>query len=73
MKKTIDPKGVNHPQHYNMGKFEVIDVLEDWKLNFNIGNAVKYLSRYKHKTAPITDLEKAIWYINREIRFLRKK
>ena len=31
---------VNHPNHYNKGKFEVIDVIEDWGLGFNLGNAV---------------------------------
>lgn len=58
---------VQNPAHYNYGEIETIDVIEDWDLNFNIGNAVKYLSRYKHKENPIQDLEKAIWYIHREI------
>ena len=31
---------INHPQHYNMGKYEAIDVIEDWQLNFNLGNTV---------------------------------
>ena len=35
---------INHPQHYNMGKYEAIDVIEDWQLNFNLGNTVKYIS-----------------------------
>lgn len=58
---------VNHPQHYNMGKFEVIDVIEDWRLGFNDGNAVKYISRHKHKNNPTEDLRKAWWYITREL------
>ena len=58
---------VNHPQHYNYGSYEAIDVIDDWNLNFNIGNAVKYLSRYRYKGTPHQDLQKAIWYIQREL------
>lgn len=58
---------VNHPQHYNMGKFEVIDVIEDWRLGFNDGNAVKYISRHRYKANPKEDLKKALWYITREL------
>ena len=58
---------VNHPEHYNFGKFEVIDVIEDWKLGFNLGNALKYIGRANHKNNKAEDLKKAIWYIQREI------
>lgn len=58
---------VNHPNHYNIGKIEVIDAIEDWGLNFSLGNAVKYIARADHKGKPIEDLEKARWYIEREI------
>lgn len=60
---------VNHPNHYNSGKIEVIDFIEDQQLGFNLGNAVKYLCRYKKKpnNNPIEDLEKCLWYIKREI------
>lgn len=58
---------VDHPDHYNQGEFEVIDVIEDWKLGFHLGNAVKYIARAKHKEDEKTDLEKAIWYIERHI------
>lgn len=58
---------VNHPNHYNMGKFEVIDVIEDWDLNFNLGNAVKYIARSDYKGNKVEDLRKAMWYIDREI------
>lgn len=63
---------VNHPSHYNQGKFEVLEVIEDQKFNFNIGNAVKYLCRAGKKN-PLThteDLSKAIFYIKREIELL---
>lgn len=63
---------INHPQHYNMGKFEAIDVIEDWQLNFNLGNTVKYISRAGHKDDIIQDLKKALWYLDREIKRLEK-
>lgn len=58
---------VDHPQHYNANGsgIECIDVVE-W-MSFNIGNAMKYLWRADHKGRPVEDLEKAIWYIRREI------
>lgn len=56
-----------HPKHYNTGKYEVIDVIEDWKLGFNLGNVVKYLARADHKGTPTPDLYKALFYLNREI------
>lgn len=58
---------VNHPSHYNVGKIEVIDAIEEWGLNFSLGNAVKYIARADYKGNPIEDLEKARWYIDREI------
>lgn len=59
---------VDHPKHYNShpAGIECIDVVEH--LSFNVGNAIKYLWRAGLKTeSPIEDLEKAIWYIRREI------
>lgn len=58
---------VNHPAHYNTGKIEVIDAIEDWGLNFALGNAVKYIARAAHKDKQLDDLEKAEWYIHHEI------
>ena len=63
---------VNHPAHYQMGNgVEVIAITE--QLNFCRGNAVKYLCRAGHKDAnkEIEDLEKAVWYTQREIQRLR--
>lgn len=54
---------VDHPKHYNSGKFEVIDVIDDWKLDFCEGNVIKYMARSKHKGARLQDLEKALWYL----------
>ncbi len=66
-------KSVNHPSHYNSGKIEVIEAIEDWKLSFHLGNAVKYTARAgkKDPTKTIEDLEKAIWYLKREIERLQ--
>ena len=60
---------VNHPSHYTDGKIEVIDFIEDKKLNFHRGNAVKYIARAgkKNPENEVEDLKKAAWYINREI------
>lgn len=65
---------VNHPSHYTDGKIEVIDFIEDKGLNFHRGNAVKYIARAgkKDKFKEIEDLEKAAWYINREIERLKR-
>jgi hypothetical protein len=56
---------VDHPAHYNAGSYEAIDVIEDWDLNFHCASAIKYISRHKYKGQPISDIEKAIWYLNR--------
>ena len=58
---------VNHPKHYNMGKYEVIDVIEDFGLNFNLGNVIKYIARAEHKGNRQQDLEKALFYLEREL------
>ena len=63
---------VNHPQHYNAGKIEAIDVIEDWKLNFSLGCVVKYICRAEFKDSTIQDLEKASWYLTREIERRKK-
>jgi len=58
--------------HYENGKgYDVIDFIQDYKLNFNKGNAIKYLVRASHKGAEEQDLEKAIDYIQRELEYLR--
>ena len=58
---------INHPKHNTHGKFEVIDVIEDCKLGFNLGNAIKYIARADHKEDKLQDLKKAKWYLDREI------
>lgn len=64
---------VNHPKYYQ-GKIEVIDFIEDKKLGFNLGNCVKYISRAGKKNPDklLEDLEKASWYLYREISRIKK-
>ena len=63
---------VNHPKHYNTGRYEVIDVIEDWNLNFALGNAVKYIARCEHKENKLQDLKKAVFYLQHEIDKIEK-
>ena len=59
---------VKHPSHYAEGrKYEPKDVIRDWGLNFNLGNAVKYLARAGRKDDIVQDLKKAQEYIQFEI------
>jgi hypothetical protein len=58
---------VNHPAHYKVGGIETIDFIEAKKLNYNIGNVIKYLTRADHKGNRKQDLEKAKWYLEREL------
>jgi hypothetical protein len=59
---------VNNPAHYTDGGIETIDFIEAKKLNYHLGNAVKYISRAGKKSNKVEDLKKAIWYIEREIK-----
>ena len=61
---------VNHPSHYKVGGVETIDFIEAKKLNYNLGNVVKYITRADHKGNRKQDLEKARWYLDREIKAL---
>jgi hypothetical protein len=58
---------VDHPQHYQGKTFEVIDIINDYGLNFELGNAIKYVLRADKKGNKKQDLEKAIWYLNHEL------
>lgn len=70
----IEPKKelVYHPQHYG-GKnnpYEAIKVIEAWNLGFCLGNTLKYIARAGKKDNTIQELEKALWYLQREIKRL---
>ena len=64
----MDKDSVNHPKHYteHPSGIECIQITEH--MNFNLGNAIKYLWRTGKKENRIEDLKKAAWYINREIK-----
>jgi hypothetical protein len=64
---------INHPAHYKVGGIETIDFIEAKKLGYNLGNVVKYVTRAGHKGNRKEDLEKARWYLNRELENLSKK
>jgi hypothetical protein len=54
----------NHPYHYTRGEIEVIDVIDDWRLDFTEGCILKYLARWKYKGG-VDDLRKLKWYAER--------
>ncbi len=60
---------VDHPGYYKRGGIEAIDAIEAWELGFHLGNVVKYIARAGRKTADsLQDLQKAAWYLDREIK-----
>lgn len=66
---------VNHPGHYTFGKYEVIDVIDDWGLNYERSCVIKYIARAGRKDPEkeIEDLKKARFYLDREIENLEKE
>lgn len=86
LNKIEEDENVSHPSHYTQLKeksgVEVIDITRH--LNFNLGNAIKYILRSGKKPiidkdlsdnfnkAAIQDLRKAIWYLNDEINRIEK-
>jgi hypothetical protein len=64
---------VNNPLHYGGADnpYEAIKVIEAWELDFHLGNTVKYISRAGKKDDTIQELEKALWYLKREIKNLK--
>lgn len=73
MNKSPIKETVNHPSHYNQGKIEVIDFIEDQGLGFHDGNALKYICRHKYKGKPVEDIKKAIWYLERLLKELESE
>lgn len=58
---------LNNPEHYTADGLEVIDVIEAFDLNFNLGNVLKYVLRSERKGCPLRDLKKAKWYLDRQV------
>lgn len=72
--EVSDKEMVNHPPHYNQGKFETIDIIEDIVMGYDdpvvaylVGTTLKYLARAPFKNAEKQDLEKAEFYLKRAI------
>ena len=63
--RGLDKETVNHPDHYNSGEYEAIEVIRDAGLGegFCLGNVLKYILRAKHKENYIEDIKKAHWYL----------
>jgi hypothetical protein len=55
------------PAHYVDAPLEPIVAIEAWQLNFALGNVVKYVARAGKKGPALEDLEKALWYLAREV------
>lgn len=76
MEQSNEDDIISHPNHYCKGrKYEPKDVIHDWGLDFNLGSAVKYLSRAgrKEHNSKQQDLEKAIQYIQFELEEIKKE
>lgn len=68
-KIRVNPNPIS-PEHYKRLSPEPKDVIRSWGLNFNLGSAVKYISRAGHKDDIIQDLKKAQQFIQFEIDYL---
>jgi hypothetical protein len=65
---TVKHDPVNTPAHYAKGKYEVWNIIDYFRLNYRLGNVVKYILRAGVKTPdPLEDLKKARAYLDREI------
>ena len=64
---------INIPEHYeNVKDYDLIDVIKDYDLSFNLGNVIKYVCRAGKKENEIKDLEKAVDYLEREIYYMEQ-
>lgn len=69
---------INHPEHYQSGKIETIDVIEEFTKDLkgieasDTANIIKYACRWKRKNG-VEDLRKLIWYANHLINHIETK
>ena len=63
---------IHKPKHYTYSKHEPIEVIKAWNLNFDLGNVVKYIARCEHKGNKPLDLNKALEYLQHEIKSLER-
>ncbi len=67
-------EAVNHPAHYGGDTtYEAIKVIEAWNLGFRLGNVLKYIRRAQHKDNLLQNLQKARWYLDREIAAIERQ
>jgi hypothetical protein len=73
--KKQEKEMVKHPAHYGGAEnpYEAIKVIEAWDLGFCLGNTIKYIARAGKKDDTLQELEKALWYLKREIKTLKGK
>lgn len=66
---------VDNPSHYTQGRYEVIDVIEDWGLDkdFYLANVIKYIARAEYKGKYEEDLKKAMFYLSRKLEKMEKE
>ena len=71
---------VNHPPHYNKGRYETINVIDDaideaptTQLAYAQGNVIKYILRMWYKNKALQDAKKARWYLDKVISSLEKE
>lgn len=73
--KNTKKNNVDHPEHYQVFKdksgIEPIDIARH--LDFDLGNAIKYILRAGNKGNAVEDLNKAIWYIKDKIKMLENE
>jgi len=70
----MDYNDITRPSHYCEGRsFEPIEVINDWNLDFDLGNVVKYISRAGRKDSKLKDLKKALFYLNHAVKKESKK
>lgn len=65
---TIEDDKISNPSHYCFSNIEPIQVIQEWKLNFCLGNAIKYIARAGKKGDKLEDLKKAKQYLEFEIK-----
>ena len=69
-KRPTKKEMVYHPDHYNKGGIEVLDIIDAFNLDFALGNAIKYILRADFKGNKAQDLQKARFYINHALKSL---
>lgn len=70
-KARVVDSAVDKPKHYHGDS--VINFIEEFNFSFSLANVIKYCARADLKGKPIEDLEKARWYLEREIARRRKE